>query len=154
MAEDPIIWGWFIEFAAGTFNRYPMDGDVVTPYQNVKGRVSIVPVAVCGGRVCYQMATKMANIWPKSESAWLEGIYLGALRVSNGCIIGTQKIVVRADSTKIRLKEVAYDNEVLESTRGTPSRPVPGRMGVNMPIQIEEVVAEAGRDEEEEFVAH
>lgn len=82
--EEPNVRQWLVEFAADTFNRCKANSAGIIPYREVKGRDSNTPVAAFGERVYYHMNKQMTSIRPKSEPARLEGIYPGALWMSNG----------------------------------------------------------------------
>ena len=72
----------------------------------------------------------------KLDSEWREGIWLGHTEKSNEVLVGTPEGVVRTWAVTRRPDEERWRSEKIESMRGTPSCPVPGRTGSDIPIRI------------------
>ena len=103
--------------------------------QRLKGTTEMPELAEFGEIVMWKPA-KTVQI-EKNEEKWRMDIWLGFLEHSGEYIIGTGRGIVKRRAVR-RLDEVrTFDARGIEDLRGSPWQPVPGRLSMRIPTNID-----------------
>ena len=97
-----------------------------------------MPVVPLGECVWFRRLKDHQKRSKKFDSEWREGVWLGHSRSSNESLIGTASGVVRAWSIKRRPEGERWSAEAIRSIQGTPQQPDPSRIGMHIPVRLEE----------------
>ena len=98
---------------------------VLHPCKEARGRESTAFVVAVGEAVLHHMTNRMPSVRPKSEPVWLEGVYLGTVRLSNEYPICIWEGVLRVHSIK-RFPEIQpRDVDLFDEMKGAPWIPDP-----------------------------
>ena len=65
-----------------------------------------------------------------------KGTWLGAARESNEMLIGTREGVTRCYAVKRMIEEERWSAEEIRELQGTPQRPNPQKVGLNIPTRM------------------
>ena len=130
------IWPWVIDYASKLFRYCHVHGsDKRTTMQRLKGTTEMPEIAQFGEIVMWKPA-KTVQI-EKNEEKWRMVIWLGFLEHSGEYIIGTGRGIVKCHAAR-RLDEVGnFDARKIEDLRGRPWQPVPGRLSMRIPTNID-----------------
>ena len=106
-----------------------------TVHERVKGKRFKVFVAEFGECVWYlKPGSKSVD---KLFSRWEQGVFLGVRDESGESIIGTKDGVIKVRSFRRRAsKEQRWNREVVDSIRGSPWEPIPGREGIEIKTSV------------------
>lgn len=72
----------------------------------------------------------------KLNSRWKAGVWLGIKEDSGKTLIGTKEGFIKVRSIRRRAGNLKWDVEMLESMKGLPWQPVPGRDSIEPSIKI------------------
>ena len=77
------------------------------------------------------MTKRVGTIEPRREPAWLEGVYLGTLRASNGYIIGIRQGGAKAHPNKRLFDVELWGVDLLSRAKDIAWNPSPNGFGFN-----------------------
>ena len=93
-------------------------------------------LAAFGEKISYNLPKKQILAKQKIEPAWAEGVFLGFACDSNEYIVGINRGVIRAHTTKRRPEQEGWSVEALNDIQGAPWKPVPSRSGPKTPTHV------------------
>ena len=109
--------------------------DKQTTTQRLKGNAVVPDIAEFAETIMWKPA-KTVQV-DKDEERWRMDIWLGFLEHSGEYIIGTERGVVKCRAVR-RLDEVGnFDAQRIGRIRGSPWQPVPGRLSMRIPTNID-----------------
>ena len=133
---DSPIMIWLVRWAAELISKYNPGEDGRTPYERIRHEKCAVALLFFGETVLYlQMKIVRRS---KGDTAKREGVWLGTIERTEEAILGTERGVIKC-RTVSRLPESSRwnANNVLRM-RGVPWEPVSGRIGFQIPVDIDD----------------
>lgn len=114
---------WLVEHAATVLNRYRVNENGRTPYEEIHGQRSTQRVVEFGEQIFYSVPKSLRA---KLSRRWRIGTYLGLVSASNEHFIGTSAgNVVKARSVCRVVEASRWSSAAVLKIKGTPSRLCP-----------------------------
>ena len=132
--DDHIAALWLLPHSAQTLNRYLVGQDGKTARQRLRGR-TFKALAVEFGECVWHLRLKSAGK-DKMNTRWGSGVWLGIREESNEVFVGTDEGVVKCRSIRRKAGPDRWDKDLFNSIKGTPWEPMPGRLSIEVPINV------------------
>lgn len=117
-----------MEHAADTFNRFTVRGGGVTPYKELKGRVSILALVEFGGEMVSHMSKEALNIRDEALPKCGEAVFVGFATGRNEYLLGTASGVMNVHCIKRLVAGGACIDAFVRGIESAPCRFVFGSM--------------------------
>ena len=133
-ANHPIV-PWLWGYAASVITRYAIGEDGRTAFERVRGKKFKTMLAEFGESVRFMIPeSEGKNKW---KVRWEEGIFVGVRYSSGEYLIATEEGVRKVRGIRrLGTDEERWDKKRLETMKGTPWEPIPGREGIDFKSRI------------------
>ena len=132
--DESLSMTWMVRWAAELISRYSVGDDGMTAFERIRKEKCIVPLAMIGEIVLY-LPLKIAR-GSKGEPAKHIGVWLGTIERTEEVLIGTSRGVVKCRTISRSLDADKWDVQTINTMKGTPWEPVPGRQSQHIPVAI------------------